>query len=394
MWLELLNGKEGKVLQLRHPRADEVRAVAWLALLLSILVSAASPLAAAGAEPVLATISGAHANEATPALVEATQRRLRDRSEARVVGRDFVVSTPQRYDNDEQVLLALSALGYTEADTYFVPSSRVGTRLLVVQFRPTSDDPRAEAIRMFGAIVEQVLAARAEFVAFEASLGDLQRDPARFDWLFWNTPTDDWLIIKHEPRDYFQATLEQVDAAEQPDRALAAAYRARLAQMDLTQGERNAGVRRMKEALADIDAADPQQPVPARLQIGVLRALAFIEAQDGNDERLREIIARYAALIARGNQTVGNVPVSVPGPPGDWQTFSDSTVVVEFDVLPDGSTANPEVLASNASATFTAAVSQVVLRWRFFPAVRDGAVVTSKRRWTYRTERTGQLLPE
>ena len=69
-------------------------------------------------------------------------------------------------------------------------------------------------------------------------------------------------------------------------------------------------------------------------------------------------------------------------PDAPYSNARKGSVELEFDVLPDGTTANPIVLKSDASDAFVAAAKRTILRWRFLPAVVDGKVITSKRQWS------------
>jgi protein TonB len=53
-------------------------------------------------------------------------------------------------------------------------------------------------------------------------------------------------------------------------------------------------------------------------------------------------------------------------------------VIVQFDVLPNGSTSNVRILKSNPRNVFDMAAKKAVLRWKYRPQVEDGKPVTVK----------------
>lgn len=324
----------------------------------------------------------------TSALPKSVQLRLRDRSSSTVIDARAVMSTARRYALDVQALGRIAALGYTDMDTFLVPSARVGGTLLIVQFQPLSADARAEALAVFRALEEEILATRSEFVGLRGSVLGLKSNPDGYDWLFWHTPQNNWVLIKATPHEYFEAKLKQ---AKQPaggtaiDHESIITYLAQLAHIDFAEGEQDDGAEKMREALQHIDAASPESPVASLLQLDVFRTLAFAAASEGDETRLATYIARYASLAAKSGATLDNVPVRITGPSGDWDTFLNGEVDLEFDVLPDGTTANTVILSNSSSGTFAAAARQATARWRFFPAVADGKVVASKRKWRLRT---------
>ncbi len=366
----------------------------------TLCLTAQSGAAQAPSEPSIEAVDAIADAADSSTLPKAVALRLRDRSSNKVLAESALMSTVRRYAQDVQVLKRIAGLGYADMDTFLVPSARVGGTLLIVQFQPLSAkesareganegaDARAEAFAMFRALEAEVLATRSEFVGLRGSVHGLKSNPDRYDWLFWHTPQNNWVFIKTAPREYFEAKLKQ---SKQPasgtaiDHESTITYLAQLAHIDFAEGEQDDGAAKMREALQYIDAAPAESRPGAVLQLDVLRTLAFAAANEGDETQLAQYIARYASFTSKSGAALDNVPVRITGAAGYWDSFLDSEVTVEFDVLPDGTTANTVVLASNSSATFTAAVRQATARWRFFPAVADGKVIVSKRKWKHRT---------
>ena len=158
-------------------------------------------------------------------------------------------------------------------------------------------------------------------------------------------------------------------------------YLSARAHIYFTKGDPERGANMMREALAIIDSPAAGAAVPVTRQMEVLRSLVFDAARDRDENKLGNLIRRYAELAARHALAVPNTPVRTVAqrwPPG---AHLSGSVDLEFDVLPDGRVENPRVIGGNLGAPYRKVARECVVQWRFLPAVEDGTAVRSMRQW-------------
>ena len=353
----------------------------------------AHPALAGAAEPAAEPPDAREAKTATASAItlsglpEAVRERLEDRTEALGMMGRSTVSQPMRFTGDTLLISRMLGQGYADVDAFVIPMRDVGSAPLVLRFEPRTDDARAEGIALFLHLLPEIKASGVAFVAIRDSVARPETSGDRYRWLLWNTPDDEWVLLKEDPDTFFEQKLAALRGSGTPAPALEVAYITRRAHIEFTRGRRHSGATMMRDALRVIDAQPAASPVPPGLQVEVLQALLYQAASEDDEADLGELIRRYVELAARVGISISSQPVRMSAPGIPAAIPRDGFVDLAFDVLEDGRVAAPRVTETNMHSASAARVAKSLEQWRFLPAVEGGVAVRSERTWRFTFER-------
>lgn len=151
---------------------------------------------------------------------------------------------------------------------------------------------------------------------------------------------------------------------------------------------------------------DPPQPA-SRLEPDPPSMEPFVdrevpEAEPGEEGRPRpspvppvfDRFPRTTVVRVSAAAAVEAPPAEVHNPPPEYPALAvrrrwEGSVVVSFEILPDGRCGEVAVLESSGHALLDDAAVRAVRDWRFKPAVRNGAAVAARQviRFTFRLEK-------
>lgn len=85
---------------------------------------------------------------------------------------------------------------------------------------------------------------------------------------------------------------------------------------------------------------------------------------------------RSIGTFARSSEVIPLVRIQPRYPAQAARNRLSGTVIVEFEITPDGSVTNPRVVRSEPSNIFDEAAVKAILRWKFKPKIVDGKPVS------------------